>query len=78
MCETRSVCDIKRTIKKTKQAHTRARAHVHTHTLNRSTGWISWNSGMISQRWVLRFLLKQAREEDWRISDGSEFQTVGA
>ena len=26
--------------------------------------------------WVLRFVLKEAREVDWRILDGSEFQTV--
>ena len=30
-----------------------------------------------TKRWVLRSVLKKTRKGDWRIADGSEFQTVG-
>ena len=32
----------------------------------------------ITKSWVLKFVSKKAKEGDWRIAAGSEFQTVGA
>ena len=56
--------------------HTRTRACTHTVQVYWMGPWEQWNA--VAKRWVLRFVLKEAREEDWQITDGSEFQTVGA
>ena len=46
--------------------------------LERSTKWIIGNDGKTTNRWILRFVLKEAREGDWWITDEREFQMVGA